>query len=135
MDLYAKMFEKSPMGMVFIDKEGKIIEYNHCFRNLVQYSVEEMKSCYFTDFMPSEDIDDWIFALTNFFNSGFSSTRITTRFKNDDGTLCWWKLELSLIRDSDNNYVFVIIDDVTDRKANENKLVQARNSAEKATKI
>jgi len=135
MNLYNKMFDESPMGMVLLDDEGKIINHNSCFRNMVQYSEEDMNSSYFTDFMPSEDVNDWKFALTNFFMSGFSSTKITTRFKNEDETLCWWKLELSLIQDDGSNYVYVIIDDVTDRKMNESKLVKARNAAEKATQI
>jgi len=134
MDLYNEMFENSPMGMVLLDKEGQILNYNRCFRELVQYSEEDMDSSYFTDFLPSEDVDDWNFALANFFMSGFSSTKITIRFKNEDGTIYWWKLELSLIK-NEKEYVYIIIDDVTDRKINEIKLVQARNSAEQATKI
>ncbi len=136
MDLYDKMFENSPMGMVLLDKEGQILNYNNCFRELVQYSQEDMESSYFTDFMPSEDIDDWNFALSNFFVTGFNSTKITIRFKNEDGTIYWWKLELSLIKtESEIEYVYIIVDDVTDRKINEIKLVQARNAAEKATLI
>jgi PAS domain S-box-containing protein len=135
MDLYSKMFRESPMGMVLLDYEGKITQYNDCFRNMVQYSAEDMEGCYFTDFMPSEDIDDWKFALSNFFLTGFHTSKITTRFRTENDQLCWWKLELSLLKDGEENYVFVIIDDVTDRKMNENKLVQARNSAENATKI
>ena len=134
-NLFSKMFEESPMGMVLLNNEGRIIKYNRCFQNMVQYSNEDMESSYFTDFMPSEDIDDWKFALMNFFTTGFSSTKITTRFNIENGSICWWKLELSLIKEDQVNYVFVIIDDVTDRKANEQKLVQARNSAEKATRI
>lgn len=136
MDLYEKMFENSPMGMVLLDKQGQILNYNNCFRELVQYSEEDMESSCFTDFMPSEDIDDWNFALANFFITGFNSTKITIRFKNEDGTIFWWKLELSILKeDSEGESVFIIVDDVTDRKINEIKLVQARNAAEKATQI
>ena len=135
MNIFSKMFDESPMGMVLLDTEGKILRYNHCFRDLVLYSKDDMKNSYFTDFMPSEDIDDWKFALSNFFMAGFSTTKITTRFKIEDGTFYWWKLELSLLKDDNTDYVYVIVDDVTDRKINENKLVQARISAEKATKI
>lgn len=135
MDLYSKMFHESPMGMVLLDFEGKIVQSNKCFCKMVQYFCKDMDSSYFTDFMPSEDIDDWKFALSNFFLAGFQSTKITTRFRNEDDSLCWWKLELSLLKDGEENYVFVIIDDVTDRKINENNLVQARNTAENATKI
>jgi len=134
MDLYNEMFENSPMGMVLLDKEGQILNYNRCFRELVQYSEEDMDSSYFTDFLPSEDVDDWNFALANFFMSGFSSTKITISVKKEDRTIYWCKLELSLIK-NEKEYVYIIIDDVTDRKINEIKLVQARNSAEQATKI
>lgn len=135
MDLYNEMFENSPMGMVLLDKKGQVLNYNQCFRELVQYSVGNMENSFFTDFMPSEDVDDWNFALANFLNTGFSSTKITIRFKNEDDTIYWWKLEISLLQKGEEEYVYIIIDDVTDRKINEMKLVQARNSAEKATKI
>ncbi len=134
-DLFRKIFEESPMGMVLLTEEGRILKSNLCFREMIQLSEKDVENCFFADFMSSEDIEDWKFALDNFYTAGFKTTRITTRFKNENSSYCWWKLELSMIKEDANHYAFVIIDDVTERKENEHKLVQARISAEHATKV
>ncbi|MBB6482060.1 PAS domain-containing hybrid sensor histidine kinase/response regulator [Spirochaeta isovalerica] len=135
MDIFSRLFEQSPMGMVLLDKEGKVLKYNSSFKEMVGYSDENMEASYFSDFMPSEDVDDWSFAISNFIMTGFSTTKLTTRFRNGDQEDRWWKLELALIQDKGEDLIYIIADDVTDRKSNEKKLIQSRIAAENATKV
>ncbi|MBN2656999.1 MAG: response regulator [Spirochaetales bacterium] len=135
MDIFSRLFDLSPMGMVLLDKEGKVLKYNSSFKEMVGYTDENMEAGYFTDFMPSEDVDDWSFAISNFIMTGFSTTKLTTRFRDGEEKDRWWKLELALIHEESDDLIFIIADDVTDRKINEKKLIQSRVAAENATKV
>lgn len=135
MDNYKQLFKQSPMGMVLLDKEGLVLKYNDKFRIMVGYSEAHMQGSYFSDFMPSEDVEDWSFAISNFIMMGFETTKLTTRFRDGDNRDCWWKMELALLREEDKEFIYIIVDDVTDRKINEKKLIQSRIAAENATKV
>ncbi len=70
---YRDLFENSA-GLIFIfDENGQLLESNKNFRNLFNYTINEIKGLSYKSLAPSEDLDKWEILLNRIYNGNEES--------------------------------------------------------------
>lgn len=118
------MFNQTSVGINIVDKNGKIIECNKAWRDMIGYSQEELKNMKWTDYTHPEDIK----INENFFKGALlgkiDSYILEKRFIRKDGKIFWGKINSSAIRDEkgETQYFITLIEDINERKEKEIEL-------------
>jgi PAS domain S-box-containing protein len=120
---YSLAFAQAPIGMVLCTPEGRIVEVNQAFQDMIGYSREELLSGDSAPFTHPGDV-----ALTrNFFTSlqqgPHSTGSIEKRYVPREGELLWVRASATMRRDSQGKpaQVIAIVEDITARKRAETR--------------
>ena len=130
------MFSTANTGVVVIDSNGNIMEWNETFKNYFGYSKAELNKLNSSDITFPEDLEisrDYIKKLrTNQINS----FRIEKRFVRKDKTVFWADLYASPLKKNDQVYALLeVVNDISDRKKYEAELILAKEHAEESDRL
>ena len=116
-------------GYVRVDIEGKLIEYNKSYRDMLGYPDEELKNLSYIDITPTKwhDIENDI-VNKEILSKGYSGI-YQKEYKRKDGTIFPVELRTYLIKDDYDKAVgmWAIVRDITERKEYENKIKESQN--------
>ena len=128
-------FDGSDVGMAMIQLEppdaGRVLRANPALARLTGYSAEELTRMRVADLSHPQDLaasrDGLSDALRQALDEGSEGYRMEKRYVRSDGRVIWLSISNRIIRDAEGGalYGFVQAQDVTERRATEQVLVQA----------
>jgi PAS domain S-box-containing protein len=128
-------FEQAAVGIATADLEGRYIDMNRRFCELLGYSAAELRGLSFADVTHAGDLARSHEHKALLLSGEASEYRSEKRYVRRDGTQFWALTTVSLLRDEAGRPLrFIgVIDDITDRKEAERQLreAQERHAAER----
>jgi diguanylate cyclase (GGDEF)-like protein/PAS domain S-box-containing protein len=112
-------FDEAPIGMVLASREGRIIQANRAFGQIVGQNREELTGVSVQKLTHPDDRDLSLLWRTQLLNGEVSNYQIEKRFLHADGHAVWTSLHASFVRDADGKPLYAIgqIEDITERRA------------------
>ncbi|HXG36363.1 MAG TPA: PAS domain S-box protein, partial [Dehalococcoidia bacterium] len=131
---FRRIFEESPLGIFIVDSNRRIVEVNKKFCEMVEYSREELEGRSSAEITHPDDIEDDNENLRSAFGGRKASPRKEKRFIKKNGEVIWVVRTGSMLHGTDGRpmYAMAMVEDVTERKRNEEAL---RESEERFRKI
>jgi PAS domain S-box-containing protein len=122
-------FANAPIGMTLVDPEGRILQVNAAFCQMVGYEESELLDQTFQQLTYTDDLDANL-QLTRSALAGERDTyELVKRYVRRDGQLVWTQVSASLVRSEDGapQYIITHIQDITARLAAEAALARERD--------
>jgi PAS domain S-box-containing protein len=124
------VFEGSALGMALADSSSRLVRVNPSLALMLGYSEEELISKGFLEITHPEDRKlDWDLHL-ELLAGARESFQIEKRYLRRDGSLIWGRLTTSALRGhsgSGGDLVLGMVEDITDRKAQEERIERSLN--------
>jgi PAS domain S-box-containing protein len=126
--LFRVLFEKAGMGILVLDRGGKILRSNPAFLCMVGYARDELEQMNYLDL---NHPDDRQVGQQLFYGLAAGERELYTlerRYHRKDGSFAWGRVTASRIAGQNNSTLFIItmIEDITDRKQIEQELIEMR---------
>ena len=121
---YLNLYEHTTVGIVLADHEGRIIQANQAFQELIGYSEAELKKMSYFDISHPDDLEISRSRRNELLTNPSKSNTLEKRFVRKDGQVIWTTRTASVISDAQGKTLntYSIINDITDRKFNETQL-------------
>src|SRR5580704_2059611 len=123
-------FTASPIGIAVEDMEGRPLFANPALCSMLGYSEDEMRSKVCVEFSPAEDAakDQALFQQLR--EGLIDWYQLEKRFYRKDGAIIWGRLSLSLMKSPTRStpLVVVMVEDISDKRAAEEKLQRSEAS-------
>lgn len=122
-------FENAAVGMAQVTLDGRWLRVNERFCEITGYSTEELLAgMTFQDITYPDDLEEDLAQLDRMVRGEIHSYQMEKRYFHKDGRLVWINLTAALERDEEGDpvYAITVIEDITERKAAEVALHEAR---------
>jgi PAS domain S-box-containing protein len=121
------VFESSALGITISDIEGHIINCNPAYQNMLGYSEEELQTMTFSALTHSEDVEKQMGQYRDLIAGKLDFFQAEKRYISKEGRVVWGQLTVSLIRDENEQPLFVIglIEDIGEKKLLEGERLKA----------
>jgi len=96
---FRTLFDPSPIAIALLNMDGRIVNANSTWSELVGYSTDELSIMKFTEFTFHEDIENDMNRFTDLISGKISSYRMEKRFVHRNGNLVWVNLFVSMLYD------------------------------------
>ena len=115
---FRTIFEYSPVGIALGGMDGRMIDCNPKFCEIVGYSADELRNMYFVDYTHPDDVRQDIKFIKDVREGLRKEFQIIKRYIRKDGTIVWVNLTASYIRDSGGipRYSMGIAEDITEKR-------------------
>ncbi len=133
---FRAIFEHTAVGIITRDLQRKVLGVNSAYERLLGYTRDEIESVPFEQLMDSEHLG-LMEKMQLKLRSGELSSYSTERcYRRKDGTLLWADVITSSICDENGRLVALatMINDISERKAAEKAMHEAKEIAEEATR-
>jgi diguanylate cyclase (GGDEF)-like protein/PAS domain S-box-containing protein len=112
-------FDEAPIGMILVNREGRILRANRAFGEIVGRRQDELTGLSVQELTHPDDrevSESWTKRLLV---GEVSSYQIDKRYLHADGRAVWTSLHASFVRDADGDPLYAIgqIEDITERRA------------------
>lgn len=123
------IFDNVKLGILLIDKTGRLIKVNKTLTTLIGYKSEELLKMKFTDLSHPHDKDISIKLFKEILSGKRDSYEISKRYIHKKGHILWGKVAVTAIKDKQKNiqYLIAIALDITDQIEIEKKLESEQN--------
>jgi PAS domain S-box-containing protein len=126
------LFNLSPLGIALTDLQGKYIEFNEAFMHICGYSKDELNTLDYWALTPRTYVQEEARQLECLQNSGYYGP-YEKEYIRKDGTAIPLRLNGMLVTGSNGQqYIWSIVENITNSKKAERDLIQARQVAESA---
>jgi PAS domain S-box-containing protein len=117
-------FENSPVGMCLISLQGRILQINRSFADILQYPIEELQGMHFKEFTFPEDAHIGRDDVLKMLSSNGTHTAFEKRYLTKAGKTVWAHVNSALLKDPTGQPLYFItqILDITERKQTEERL-------------
>tara|TARA_R110001583_G_scaffold111032_3_gene260095 strand:+ start:5832 stop:7598 length:1767 start_codon:yes stop_codon:yes gene_type:complete len=134
---FKNAFEYSAIGMALISPKGKWLKINTKLCQIVGYSEEELLSMTYKDITHPNDRANDLNFTTQLLAGAIESYTLEKRYVHKQGNTVWVLLAVSLVRDKVGTPLYFVskINDITDRKITEEKLIISQNRLRDAQRI
>ena len=115
---FRKVFEEGPFGMAMVNLDGRLMEVNPMFCQILGYTEPELKNMAFGDFTHPEDLAADLEYARQLIAGQLPEYKLEQRFIRKDGQVVWSSLTATTVRDEAGAvlYVLLMVDDITGRK-------------------
>jgi PAS domain S-box-containing protein len=115
---FHSVFTLSPLGIALTDLEGRVIDSNPTFQQMLGYAAEEILHQSFERFTHPEDVERERAMFRDGIARGIPFVRFQKRYVKKDGETIWVELTAGVHRDARGTPVFVIgiVQDITERR-------------------
>lgn len=138
-ELGRAVFENSAVGIALADPLGRFASVNRVFSGMLGYSEDEIQRLSFADFIHEDDFDAHTVLFAELMKGHRDWFALEERHKRKDGSICWVRNTISLLRNDDGRprFAIVLIEDISDRRRMEDARDQfiARASHELRTPL
>jgi PAS domain S-box-containing protein len=119
--------------MLILDFSGRLLLSNETARGMFGKSADELHSRFFQDFIHGDDLSNFLERFTLLALQMNSRFDLECRYTRENDTR-WGRLAFSHVGTGDfSPFIFGIIEDITDQKTGEERLIRDKETAEKAT--
>ncbi len=121
---FRRVFENAPIGMTINSINGKGVQVNPVFCNLLGYTEAELQNIPFYNFSHPEDMARELPYIEQCLQGKINSYQMEKRYVKKNGQLVWVNLTAGVIRDRDGNAIYGLdmVEDITERKRVEEAL-------------
>jgi PAS domain S-box-containing protein len=121
---FRTVFELAPIGMSLVRPDGRAIEANLAFQEMVGYSASELSDRIYTEYTHPEDKDSSIELVQKIASGKHDHFHIEKRYIRKDGCVIWGDTSVSAVRNlqGELQYFIVMVEDITERKQMEDAL-------------
>ncbi len=133
---FEDIFSHTIVGMLVLDREGRILRINKILGEMIGYDEEGLKHSSLSPFIHVEYVFAFETSLQKLLSGEEDHFQSEVRYLRTDGQTAWWRLSVSLVKDSrtGNYFAFAVVEDITRRKRDEEELKKAKETAEIDTK-
>ncbi|MCX7788853.1 MAG: response regulator [Spirochaetes bacterium] len=133
---YQIIFEHSPLGIVILDFQGRIILSNEAAQRIFQKSASELQGANIFSLCSEEFRDGGRAKMEQVLQQRNSDVELECRFPLEGTENRWVRMRLHHVGAGDfSPFIFGILEDVTRHKRGEERLLREKEEAEKATQI
>jgi PAS domain S-box-containing protein len=131
------IFDQAAVGIVIAAMDGKYLEMNRKFCEILGYSERELGEMTFTDITHPDDLDRTGTLVEDLRQGRIDHYALEKRFLQRDGGVIWGRATVTLLRDASGQaHRFIgVIEDITRRKEAEESERHARAAAERASSM
>lgn len=117
-------FEQAAVGIAVADLDGRLLEMNRKFCEILRYPAERLKALTFRDFTHPADLAITESHLRRLRDGGASEYSIEKRYLRGDGSDVWCNVTVSVLRDAGGQpfRLVGVVEDVTERRRTEEAL-------------
>ena len=127
------LFELSPLGIALTDRQGRYVEFNKAFQQICGYPEEELKALDYWALTPKKYASDEAQQLASLARTGYYGP-YEKEYIRHDGSLVPLRLNGMVITGNDEQqYVWSIVENITDRKMAEEQLDRLSQALEQST--
>ena len=121
---FQNAFEHASIGMALVSTDGRILEVNRSFREMLGYSDKEFIAMTWKDITHPDDLDTGMELMRQMLDGEIQSCHFEKRYLHKHGREVWAQLSASLVRNRDGKPLHFIsqIQDITERKQAEEAL-------------
>ncbi|MFA4930913.1 MAG: PAS domain S-box protein [Patescibacteria group bacterium] len=125
---FRSVFENASTGMNITDPQGRYLDVNEAFCQMVGYAAEELKQKKFHDITFPADLAADLRMFNQLLANEIPSYQLEKRYIRQDGHLVWVDLNVSLVKDHSGRPIHFIgqVIDITEKKKAEEKLIEAQ---------
>lgn len=116
-ELYKQTFHQAFVGMTLTNEEGKFLEVNEMFCNMLDYSKEQLKPLSFQEVTHPDDLPKNLMLLEKLINWEISTYQIEKRYICKGGQVIWAITNVARVKDS--HVIIAQIQDITKLKQKE----------------
>lgn len=129
--MFEATFEQSAVGIAHLDFDGRFLRANHKLCELLGLSRARLLERTLLDVTPREDAGATRELLAQLARFGESaSSRREQRYLADGGHMFWGQSTISAVRDEQDGYAILVLEDISERKHYESELLhQATHDA------
>jgi PAS domain S-box-containing protein len=115
------MFSQAAMGIAMVSMEGRFVEANQRFADMLGYSLEELRELTNLDVTYKDDLEPTLSNRQRLLADKIPEIAYEKRYVRKDGSLVWSRTTVNLIKDAAGKpQLFLgVIEDITIRKATE----------------
>lgn len=123
-------FANASVGWALGDREGRFLEVNPAFCDIVGYGPDDLLGKPFAEFVRPEDREENLRLVERVKAGCIPGFQVENRFRRRDGTSVWVHKSVSLVRDERGEPLWyqAIVEDVSARKQAEAELLESRAS-------
>lgn len=116
-ELFRSIYEASPVGIINVDREGRIIKSNLAATRLLGYSAAELQRMRFNDFTPDDDTQLGVKMLGSLLDGEEEVVDFEGKYIRKTGELIRVRLTVSAVRNDEKSvrYAVAIMEDITER--------------------
>jgi two-component system cell cycle sensor histidine kinase/response regulator CckA len=128
---FRAIFEQAGIGVALGDAEGRLIQANPAYCQIVGYEPDELAGVLFTEYTHPDDREVEMVLFQELMRGTRDYYTIQKRHLRKDGQVCWGALTVTPARDADGRPRFAIrmLQDITEQKQTMTALVQAEKLA------
>lgn len=121
---WRSVFERSAIGVAFSDAEGRFLDVNPAYQNILGYSEEELQKLSFYDITPEEFRESNRALAAELWAGELKQYQFEKPYRRKDGSLVWVLLHASLVPGTGNvpKFAMALCEDITERKHAEESL-------------
>jgi PAS domain S-box-containing protein len=132
---FAQLFDNSPLAIVLLDKDGKIVNVNESFSNMFGFFESEIKGKDLNDLVVPPELKEEGERLSNETYRGGQINKESYRMKKD-GSFIYVQIISMPIRVNDHIVgIFGMYEDRSQRKEYQEAIINAKEKAESANKL
>ena len=124
--------EDGTVPMATLNPDLQLVEVNRAFCDLLGYAKQELKGRIIKDIIHPDDVEQSVDLTTRVFNSGLPSFQFENRFLTKSHTIIWCNVAATAVCDREGKptYLFVTIENITERKRAEIALGEKKKEYE-----
>ena len=126
---FRTIFEQSASGMCITGLDGKLIDVNLPFCDMLEYSKEELVGLHFNSITFPEDINIGNESIKKMLSLTTPKIAFEKRYLTKGGKIIWVRINTALLRDKENNPLYFItqMEDVSERVKTDQQLKISEN--------
>jgi PAS domain S-box-containing protein len=101
-------FANSSSGYGIAGLDGRFIEINPAFCEIVGYSAHELKQMTFQEITHPDDLETDLAEVQDLIDNRRSSYRLKKRYLHKDGSIVWIDLRVAMVRDKQDRPLYMI---------------------------
>jgi PAS domain S-box-containing protein len=126
------VFQQAAVGVLRVAPDGRFLEMNQRYCEIVGYTEAELLKMRFHDITPPDDLADDLERIRRLDAGEIRTFSKDKRYVRKDGSLIWVNLAVSVVRDQQGDvaYRVAIIQDISERKRAEQALLASHEELE-----
>jgi len=136
-DIYRATFNHAAVGIARVGLDGRWLEVNQWLCDIVAYSREELLTRGFQDITHPDDLTEDVGLMHQALSGGIPRFNVEKRYLRKTGEIIWANITVALVRSCDGlpNYFITVVEDVSQRKRNEERIYKLSLAVEQSSNM